>query len=204
MDQYANIQKNNINRENPTVTVGVSGFNPIDLNSYVAIEFDFMYDILQLFESLQKQNKNIRINIKVRPNGYKTQYEKFVKEYFPNVKINIIDTTPMIEILKKTDFYISIYSQTLFEASCLGIPVVYYKKDNEFLFPPFDEKSELVIAKNIDELKYAFNDFQNNNSRYNEFLKKETLEKYIGFLDGKNLKRNIDFVNELLEYNKDV
>ncbi|MGB5920490.1 hypothetical protein [Arcobacter sp.] len=199
MDDYANIQKNNINRVNPTVTIGVSGFNPIDLNSYVAVEFDFMYDVLHLFEILQKQKENLQINIKVRPNGYKVQYEKFVKKYFSKLNINILDTIPMVEVLKETDFYISIYSQTLFEASCLGIPVVYYKKDNEILFPPFDEKSELVIAKTIDELELAFNDFQNNHSRYNEFLKKETLEKYIGPLDGKNLYRNVSFINELLE-----
>ena len=104
----------------------------------------------------------------------------------------------MIEVLKKTDFYISIYSQTLFEASCLGIPVVYYKKDTEITNPPFDNNSELVTVSTIDSLMKAFVDFKNNDYRYKNFLDKKIMEQYIGSLDGKNLDRNIDFIHNLL------
>jgi hypothetical protein len=198
MDIYANIEKNNINREVPTITIGASGFNPVVLNSYVAVEFDFMYDILSAFKTLRQKGEKFNIIIKVRPNGYKQQYLDFSKDYFKDLSITIESTAPMIEVLKKTDFYISIYSQTLFEASCLGIPVVYYKKDTEINNKPFNGKSELVTIDNKNDLIQAFYDFQNKHERYKLFLDRKIMEKYIGFLDGKNLERNLEFIENIL------
>lgn len=197
MDMYSSLETNKINREIPTVTIGTSGFNPTDLNSYVAVEFDFMYDILQAFSLLKANGENFRIIIKVRPNGYIQQYQDFINEYFQGLEIKIFSTEPMLEVLKKTDFYITIYSQTLFEASCLGIPVVYYKKDTEITNPPFDNNSELVTVSTVESMIEAFTDFKNNHHRYKNFLDKKTMEKYIGPLDGKNLDRNIAFIYEL-------
>ena len=109
-------------------------------------------------------------------------------------------TSPLFKklFLKKTDFYISIYSQTLFEASCLGIPVVYYKKDTEITNKPFDNNSELVTILNTDDMIQAFYDFKANNQRYELFLNSKVMEQYIGFLDGNNLTRNIDFIYKIL------
>ena len=55
--------------------------------------------------------------------------KSFVAEFFDNLEVECLQTAPMVEVLQKTDLYISISSQTLFEASSLGIPVIYYKKD---------------------------------------------------------------------------
>jgi len=199
MDTYSLIEKNKINRDIPTITIGTSGFNSTDLNSYVAVEFDFLYDILKAFSVLKERSENFKLIIKVRPNGYKEQYKKFVNEYFNDLKIEIISTRPMIEVLKKTDFYITIYSQTLFEASSLGIPVVYYKKDTEVTNKPFDNNSELVTILNIGDMIQAFYDFKTNSKRYESFLNPKIMEQYIGYLDGNNLKRNIDFIYKILE-----
>jgi len=199
MDKYAFYEQKEINRVAPTVTIGASGFNSTDLNSYVAVEFDFMYDVLLALSKVVKSGVDIKIIMKVRANGYKHQYEKLVKKFFSHLSIDIIDTTPMVEVLQKSDFYISINSQTLFEASCLGIPAVYYKKDNEIKDPPFDAKSELVTVSNVEDMQQAFYDFQNRHKRYDEFLCKEIMEKYIGPLDGKNLERNLDFIHTLLD-----
>lgn len=200
MDMYPADNKNIINRKEPTITIGASGFNSVDLNSYVAVEFDFMYDILSVFKDItEKSNINLNLIIKVRGNGYKKQYISFVEKYFPLLQVRIEDTISMKKVLQETDFYISIYSQTLFEASCLGIPALYYKKDNEIKDTPFDNNSELVTVNTKDELKVAFDDFLNNDSRYDDFLKRSVMEKYIGPLDGKNLERNIDYIYKLLE-----
>ncbi len=198
MDTYSLIEKNKINREFPTITIGTSGFNSTDLNSYVAVEFDFMYDILKAFSVLKQKGEKFKLIIQVRPNGYEKQYQSFINEYFNDLKIETISTIPMIEVLKKTDFYISIYSQTLFEASCLGIPVVYYKKDTEITNKPFDNNSELVTILNTDDMIQAFYDFKANNQRYELFLNSKVMEQYIGFLDGNNLTRNIDFIYKIL------
>jgi hypothetical protein len=199
MDMYSLLKSNNIDKEIPIVTIGASGFNSTDLNSYVAVEFDFMYDILKAFSVLKEKGEKFKLIIKVRPNGYEEQYQRFVNEYFKNLEIKLISITPMIEVLKKTDFYISIYSQTLFEASSIGIPVVYYKKDTEITNKPFDNNSELVTILNTDDMIEAFYDFKANHQRYEPFLNPKIMEQYIGFLDGNNLTRNIDFIYKILE-----
>jgi hypothetical protein len=191
-----------INMIKPVVSIGTSGFNPLDFNSYVAVEFEFMHDVLTSFEELKREGHFFSIIIKVRPNGVLEQYKLFVEEYFPELEIELLREVPMIEVLEKTDLYISIYSQTLFEASCLGIPAIYYKKDKEYLDAPFDEKSELVTVKRVSELKQAFVDFKNAHSRFDQFLDRKVMEKYIGPLDGKNTVRNIEFIYGLLGIQK--
>ena len=199
MDTYFQITPNKINREIPIITIGTSGFNPVDLNSYVAIEFDFLYDILNALQRLKDEGEKFKIVLKVRPNGYQEQYISFISSYFNTLAVKVITTTPMIDVLKETDFYITLASQTLFEASCLGIPVVYYKKDTEILNEPFNEKSELVTVKTVDDLLIAYKNFKNNSPRYNDFLDKKIMEKYIGYLDGNNFQRNKDFIYKILK-----
>ncbi len=188
-----------VNRDEPTVTIGASGHNNIDLNSYLAVEFDFLHDVLQALSILKGRGVKLRIVIKVRANGYRGQYEQFVQEYFPGLVDEILDSVSMNSVLEKTDFFISIYSQTLFEASCMGIPCLYYKKDTEIMDPPFDGHSELVTVSKVEDLIEAIEDFRSGNERFDAFLQKSVMEKYIGPLDGKNLERNLNFVYELLE-----
>jgi len=199
MDQY--IQKNLvhlINREEPTVIIGSSAHSPVDLNSYLAVEFDFMYDILSALQIIKDQGVQLKIIIKVRANGYRKQYQSFISEFFPGVVDEVQDTAPFSTVIQRADFYISLYSQTLFEASCLGIPCLYYKNDCEILDPPFDGNSELVTVDNIEDLVQAFQDFRSGHPRYDAFLKKSVMEKYIGHLDGGNTDRNIHFIEKLL------
>ena len=201
MDRYHEVWKSKVvNRQTPTITIGASGFNVTDLNSYLAIEFEFLWDVLTSLKDLIGKGFAPKIIIKVRSNGYKLQYLGFIGEYFPDLDVDIQDTVPMIEVLKKTDFYISIYSQTLFEASCLGIPCLYYKKDNEVKFPPFDGNRELVTVDNIDDLTQAVNDFRSEHERYLRFLEQAVMEKYIGPLDGGNLDRNLNYIYDLLDF----
>ncbi|MDP3301480.1 MAG: hypothetical protein Q8S36_05875, partial [Sulfuricurvum sp.] len=200
MDNYPPLETPKvINRTHPTITIGTSGFSPVDLNSYVAVEFEFMHDVLSALQKMINNNSPMDIIIKVRPNGYKKQYSDFIATFFPNLDVQLISTTPMKSVLNKTDLYITIYSQTLFEASCLGIPAIYYKKDAEIMHPPFDGTSELVTVASVDDLVQAFVDFQSDDTRYNAFLDRTVMERYIGPLDGNNMQRNIDFVYELLE-----
>jgi hypothetical protein len=95
--------------------------------------------------------------------------------------------------------YISIYSQTLFEAASLGIPTIYYKKDTELNNRPFDAKSELVTALNVDELKEKILLFYENDDCYKSFIRKDVMEKYIGPLDGKNHERIVEFIYSLVK-----
>ena len=201
MDGYMNSVKEKnrlINRVKPVVGIGTSGFNPLDMNSYVAVEFEFMYEVLTSFKELKNEGQLFSILIKVRPNGVLDQYKSFVQEYFPDLEVDLLREVPMIDVFEKTDLYISIYSQTLFEASCLGIPAIYYKKDKEYLDAPFDGKSELVTVNTVHGLKQAFVDFKSAHFRFDGFLDRSVMEKYIGPLDGNNTLRNLDYIYGLL------
>lgn len=198
MDAYSLMQKKQINREKTVVSIGTSAFNNVDLNSFSAEEFCFLNDILTVLQEKKRAGKQIEIIIKVRPNGYKYQYVSFLQEYFPDLEVTILDTVPMLKVLQKSDFYISFYSQTLFEASMLGVPVLFYKKDTMVMHTPFDGESELVTAKSPEEFSMMFEDFYSNSGRYNKFLDRKTMEYYQGPLDGKNVQRNVDYIYGLL------
>jgi CDP-glycerol glycerophosphotransferase (TagB/SpsB family) len=198
MDQYCSKELKSINRKRPVVVIGGSGFNSCDLNSYVSVEFEFMHQVLSALEILKSQGQEMEIIIKVRPNAYKSQYDQFVNQYFPGLVSKIQATTPMKEVLERSDLYISIYSQTLFEASCLGIPVIYYRADVEVMFEPFDAKSELVTVTSPEQLVVAFEKFVANDDCYLDFLNPKVMEKYVGPLDGNNLNRNLEFIDQLL------
>jgi hypothetical protein len=200
MDAYA-VQDDPkvINRDNPTVVVGASGFNSIDLNSFVSVEFEFIYTVLLGLNQIRTEGQELNVIIKVRPNGYSHQYEKLLSEYFSDFPAVVIDSEPMRNVLERADFYISIYSQTLFEASCLGVPALYFRIDNEIMHSPFDMNSELVTVSSQSELVTAFYDFLEGDRRYDKFLDREVMEKYVGPLDGNNLTRNKEFIYDLLD-----
>lgn len=203
MDSYATAPAKRINRDFPTVVIGASAFNNLDLNSYVAVEFEFLYQVLTAIRKLTNSKRKFRVVLKVRANNYSELYRRFAQEYFPGVVDSIVDQVPMRTVLDKADFFISIYSQTLFEASCLGIPVVYHKVDQEFLDPPFDGSSEIVTTRDILGLEQALLDFLSGSRRFDPFLDKMVMEKYIGPLDGNNLERNFNFVLDLLDKNRE-
>lgn len=199
MDAYAIAPARIIDRVSPTITIGASGFSNIDLNSYLAVEFEFLHDVLTAIRNLTNPDRKFRVVLKVRANGYSELYRRFTEEYFSGLVDLIVDDIPMRTVLDGTDFYVSIYSQTLFEASCLGIPAVYHKIDRQIVDPPFDGKSELVTTYNVSDLEQALSDFLAGSDRFDTFLQKSVMEKYIGPLDGGNLERNMCFVEKLLE-----
>jgi hypothetical protein len=200
MDAYPPTERRRPDAAGPlTVVIGASGFNNADLNSYVAVEFEFMFDVLKALEVVKRRGVRTRVVIKVRANGYLAQYREFAGEYFPGLVDEIVDRVPMKHVLSEADFYVSIYSQTLFEASCMGIPCVYYKKDEELLDPPFDENSELVTVSSVEGLVQAIDDLRAESARFDAFLRRSVMEKYIGPLDGHNLERNVEYAYGLLD-----
>lgn len=201
MDQYANRIAKKINRKDPTITIGAAGYNNIDLNSNLSFEFDFLFDILKSIKYLIKNGYSLKVILKLRTNSYNSTYKNFCKEYFPEINM-VVETNKLFsEVLISTDLYISFYSQTLFEASVLGIPTIYYKKDRQFLNSPFNNDCELCTASNLSQLKELLIKFYDNDDIYNNFMDKSVLCKYIGPLDGKNHNRNIDFIKKLTDYN---
>ncbi|NQX40294.1 hypothetical protein SAMN05421820_105170 [Pedobacter steynii] len=196
MDSYAKSSPKVVNRKSPNILIGAAAYSHLDQTSYVAFEFDFLFDVLKALTDLG--HTNYSITLKVRANGYANLYQDFLREYFPHLNVTVIQDTPFSEVVSKADLYISFYSQTLMEAAVLGIPTIYYKKDDADLFRPYDCKSELVTALNIEELSAKIEAFYLNDSIFNKFMDRSVLERYIGPLDGKNLERNVDFIYSIL------
>lgn len=199
MDVYAKADSKIINRDNPVIVIGAAAYNHIDQTSYVAFEFDFLFDVLSVLSKLTAGGKQRHVILKVRANGYADAYQDFVNEYFPDLGVEVIQYSSFIEVVKKADLYLSFYSQTLMEAAALGIPTIYYKKDDADMYKPYDNESELVTAVNCDELELRINDFYKDDIVFRPFLDRKVLEKYIGPLDGNNLQRNLDFIESLLK-----
>ena len=198
MDAYPPASRRSHDPQRFTVTIGASGFNPTDLNSYVAVEFDFIGGVLEALRRVRDRGAEIRVVIKVRANGSKAQYARFTEEFFPGLVAEIVDDVPMRSVLHATDLFISIYSQTLFEASCMGIPVIYFRVGDVFKYPPFDGRSELVTVDTVEALLDAVEDFRHGSSRFAPFLDRDVMAQYIGPLDGRNLERNVQFTYDML------
>ncbi|WP_426668529.1 hypothetical protein ACPPVU_20185 [Mucilaginibacter sp. McL0603] len=201
MDKYVNLVNKEINYVDPVLIIGAAGFSPIDLNSYLAFEFDFLFDILNNVQKLSKTGKNSKVILKVRGNGYVDLYSSFINEYFNDLNVEITQAQNFSELIVKADLYISFFSQTIFEASCLGIPVIYYKKDTHFMHEPFNNKSELMTATNEIELMHLFQLFYEKSPEFELFKSKDVMKKYIGYLDGNNTSRNVEFIRNLVNSN---
>ena len=179
--------------------MGAAGFNHLDLNSYSAFEFDFIFQVLEAIRIWSARGYEIDLRILVRSNGYLDDYKSFINEYFTDLDITISQGIGIKDFLSDTMLYVSFYSQTLFEASCMGIPAIYHKADREIINRPFDGKSDLVTTYSVAELIDAIDSAKNAPARFQRFLDREIMEKYIGALGGQNLSRNISFINKLIQ-----
>jgi hypothetical protein len=187
-----------------TIVIGAGGHNPTDLNSYVAVEFDFLHDVLAAASIVKSGGVDLTVIIKVRANGYAHQYEQFAREYFPDLVGEIIAEAPMRAVLDRADFFVSIFSQTLFEASCMGIPVAYYRVGDRFKYEPFDGESELVTLDTVESLVQAIEDARAGHARFDPFLDRDVMARYIGPLDGRNVARNMEFIYKLLDSGRET
>jgi hypothetical protein len=205
MDEFAKLKiEKRSNCQRPTIGIGASLASNVDLNSYFAVEFEFLNDIMSVLRKLKGMGREMDIIIKLRQNNYIQQYRDFLDEYYPDLAVTLWQHVPMAQVYEKVDLYISLASQTLFEASSLGIPVLYYKNDTHYYDPPFDGSSELVTALTPDDLLKKMEAFYDRDNIYETFKEKPVMEKYVGPLDGQNLRRNMDFIYSQINANENV
>jgi len=201
MDRYATIPSKKPATNRPIVTIGASGFNPVDLNSNLAVEFQFLDEVLTAIQLETNRDFQPKVVVKCRPNNYRHLYQAFVDEYFSIMDVAITNEISIDEVLSKSDLYISISSQTIFQAAAIGVPTIYHQSDRELMHTPFNGKSEMVTTSDVSSLRLAIRDFSSGSSKFDLFINKSVLEKYIGPLDGHNLQRNLDFIENLLTRN---
>ncbi len=201
MDAYSAmpLYKRSLSFKKPTIIIGCSGYNNIDLNSNLAVEFDFLFQVIEAIKISFLKPDDYKIVLKLRPNNFIAQYNNFIQEYFTGIEIEIIQYVDMIDVLRRADLYISTYSQTLFEAASIGIPVIYFKNHREFLHPLFDLKSELPSAVDKATLAALLLEYTNGSCTLHRFCERGLLEKYVGPIDGKNTERNVAQIFKMLQ-----
>ena len=64
----------------------------------------------------------------------------------------------------------------------------------------FDRRSESATSSNAPALNAAIGNFRQRHECKNGFLRKSVTDKYVELLDGKNLKRNLDYIDHLLAH----
>ena len=106
-----------------------------------------LYFIKELFN----KNKELNIKIKLHPAGnikiedYKEIIEKF-------------STTPLIQLLKKTDImFSSNITAAATEAYALGIPVLTFIDENTLNLSPLKDKKNIKFLSNINQFTKAIN-----------------------------------------------
>lgn len=199
LDKY--VKKRDLSRKNHNrsliIGIGTAGFNSIDLNSFSSFEFEFFWDVLNALFRISKTS-DILIKIKVRSNGYKKTYGQFLNEFFFELHSKVVFVDEMDEIYETADLYISTYSQTLFEASIHGIPAIFHHCDREEADVPFNGKSELVTTYTDMDLENCVQEFIATTNIFDDFLRSNVMEKYVGPLDGKSTERVFDFALKVM------
>ena len=167
------------------------------MNSFSSFEFEFFWDVLNALFRISKTS-DISIKIKVRSNGYKKTYGQFLNEFFFELHSKVVFVDEMDEIYETADLYISTYSQTLFEASIHGIPAIFHHCDREEADVPFNGKSELVTTYTDMDLENCVQEFIATTNIFDDFLRSNVMEKYVGPLDGKSTERVFDFALKVM------
>jgi hypothetical protein len=201
MDVYQKVSASSVGismNKKVLITIGAAGFNHLDLNSYVAFEFDFIFQVLESIRIWTARGVAVEVKLLVRSYGYVDDYQRFTDDYFSELNVQIAQGTPIKDFLIGSDVYISFYSQTLLEASCMGISAIYHKADREIIQSPFDGNSGLRMTRTINELVEAIDDSDSNRVVFDSFKLRKNLEEFIGPLNGENVLNNLKFIKELV------
>ncbi len=196
MDAYPPVTRS-VNRVFPEIMIGTAGYCSVELNTFLACDFEFLFETLSALNEVKGTGKKMRIVLRVRADGYEGIYSRFIKQYFPGLEVEYRKEGSFADAARTADLYISIGSQTLFEASCLGIPVIYHKNDTQLLHKPFNGNSELVTSFSVRDLKEKVVAFYEGSRIFDPFLDRNIMERYVGPLDKNSLQRNIDLIYTL-------
>lgn len=93
---------------------------------------DFLRDVLPRLVDL-----DIEIYLKTRPPGNNSDQFDFLTEEFDNVKICDHADLPMDKFCNLVDVVVGGYSNAVFQAACMGVPVIGYLTPEERLFNDF-------------------------------------------------------------------
>jgi hypothetical protein len=177
------------------VLVGSFSFSPADLGCRRADPERFMEGVL---EGIDRAGAGPEVVVKLHP-ADSTGYYRDVLAHFPRLSVRVVDRGDVLDMLSDCDVYITTYSTSIIEAAAAGVPVVYYRANEQVLHPPFsgDDFLERRTASSPEEVSGLLRD--RGVMRMDAEAATAWAERYLGPLDGHSSERVADAIATVLE-----
>jgi hypothetical protein len=168
------------------VLIGSFTFSPIDLNCRRSDPESFLALVL---EGIRRSSiVRPRVTVKLHPADEGAPYSAIIADY-ADLEPTVISAGDVTALFEDADVYITTYSTSLLEAVAVGVPVVYFRVNNQRLLAPFsdDDFMEQQTATSAAEIATLLD------NPPPEFAKRADrrrwCEQYLGPLDGRSVQR---------------
>lgn len=179
---FAKRSRKTVNHPPKKILIGTSDPVPGDINCQYSSTEVFLKNVMGALGAL-KGKYGFEVSLKLHPGESRGFYERFVKEEGFDVA-DIINSGDMQEILMGYDLLIINHSVAVFEASLIGIPVLYHHPARQVMQEPFGGGTSLVSAFNTTELRAALEKIFSDKAAAFGFTSEKELTYFTGPLDG--------------------
>jgi hypothetical protein len=177
------------------ILIGSFTFSPVDLNCRRADPEVFIDEILSGIKASTRA-RGAHVVLKLHPADEPGHYREALERH-RDLNVAIVTTGDVIDRFDECDVYVTTYSTSLIEAVQRGVPVIYYRVNEQRLHPPFSDDSLLsarTAARPV-ELSALLDGPLATEGGYGGYDLSAWAERYLGPADG----RAVDRVAEVLE-----
>lgn len=162
------------------ILVGSFTFSPVDLLCRRSDPETFLDEVLTGLAAAE-QARRARITLKLHPADRAEVYTDVLTRH-ADLDVHVVSTGDVSELFPATDLYLSTYTTSLLQAVVAGVPIAYYRVNDQRLHAPFggDEVLERATASSpaeLTELLQAGRALRDPGSAW--------LERYLGPNDGR-------------------
>jgi len=124
--------------------VGSLTFSPSDLNCRRSDPERFLGEVLEGIAA-SRRARGAHVLIKLHPADRLESYTSVLGR-FAGLELETTRTGDVLDLFSAADAYVTTYSTSLLEAAAVGLPVVYYRVNEQRLHPPFSN-DQLMAAR---------------------------------------------------------
>ena len=176
------------------ILVGSFTYSPADVNCRRSDSESFLAEVL---EGIRRSGAGSRasVTVKLHPADPPDHYEAILTG-FRDLDVSVVGSGDVTDLFDTADVYVTTYSTSLVEAAAVGLPIVYYRINDQHLHPPFagDEFLEPRTAATPESLARLLDATDRDASlRAVESLGRFA-ETYLGRADGGSVERVVEAV----------
>jgi hypothetical protein len=124
------------------VLLGGHTFSPIDLNCGRSDSERFLDETLGGLAACSGDVAG-KVVVKLHPADPLEHYRAIVNRH-PRLDVDLRNTGDVIDMFGDFDVYVTTYSTSLLEAAAAGLPIVYYRINEQLMGPPFSHDDFLA------------------------------------------------------------